>query len=117
MKLIPKINVNKAAGQLAGGVAAKVVSSRFLASQSNLVKNGGLAVAGLILSGRKNSMISGAGEGMFITAGVDLVQGLFPAIGSDPMLQEDVLLGNNDFSSFASDQIDTTSAGAGEMNH
>jgi len=114
MALIPKINAKKTGGLVVGGFAAKKVGG-LLPIQNEMVKKAAPLVLGLVLSGQRDSFISGAGDGMIAVAGADLLDGIVSKAGGLGL--GSVLMGNVNVDDFSADSYDTTSASAGEMNY
>jgi hypothetical protein len=115
MALIPKINLKKTGGLVAGGYAAKKVGG-LIPIQNEMAKKAAPLVLGLILSGQRDGFISGAGDGMIAVAGSELIDGLLAGAGSGLGLGG-VLMGNADVSDFSSDSYDTSASAGGEMNY
>ncbi len=119
MALIPKINLKKTGGLIAGSLAAQVVSNKFLAGTpekpvNQYIQKGVPLLAGIFLSAQKNQLVAAAGDGMIAAAGANLVAGFLPeetklnlGIGaSEVLLSENVMLSGqygNDFNSAAQD--------------
>ena len=130
MALIPKINLQKTGGLIAGSLAAQVVSNKFLAGtpekpMNDYIKKGVPLLAGIFLSAQKNQLISAAGDGMIAFAGANLVAGFIPeetklnlGIGADVLLSENVMLTGQYGSDFNSASQDFEgSPGSTEMGY
>lgn len=114
MALIPKINAKKTGGLVVGGFAAKKVGG-LIPIQNETAKKAAPLVLGLVLSGQKDSFISGAGDGMIAVAGADLLDGLVAGAGG--LKLGSVLMGNANVDDYSPDSYDTTAAAGGEMNY
>ena len=130
MALIPKINLKKTGGLIAGSLAAQVVSNKFLAGtpekpMNEYIQKGVPLLAGIFLSAQKNQLISAAGDGMIAFAGANLVAGFIPeetklnlGIGADVLLSENVMLTGQYGSDFNSASQDFEgSPGSTEMGY
>jgi hypothetical protein len=95
MKLIPKINVKRTAGLVAGGTASNYVSNNLLAGQNPMIAKAAPIVAGIFLSAQRDQLVSGLGDGMIANAGANLLSGAIGLAGTgDVLMGEDVLMGN-----------------------
>lgn len=131
MALIPKINLKKTGGLIAGSLTAQVVSNKFLAGtpekpMNEYIQKGVPLLAGIFLSAQKNQLISAAGDGMIAYAGANLVAGFLPEetklslgiAGGEVLLSENVMLSGQYGSDFNSASQDFEgSPGSTEMGY
>lgn len=83
----------KAGTLVAGGVVASIVTNKLTMIADARIRAAVPVVVGIILSGNKNKMLSGVGDGMVAVGGTKLIAQLLPNIGISAIDADEVVEG------------------------
>ena len=83
----------KAATLVAGGVVASIVTNKLTMIADTRIRAAIPVLVGIFLSGNKNKMLSGIGDGMVTIGGTKLIGGFLPNMGISAIDADEVVEG------------------------